>query len=505
MVIYNEQLIITNMKKTFYFLVAIALITTSYLLMLGYFNRFVADDYIFISKVEDCGIWDFMVRNYNSWQCRFTYYLLIGFFYEIFGRCSNLILYTIIMLIIGWMSLYRVIRDFIPNMNKKMAGTLAVVVNNVAIMSFFEISTFFWVCTPDYFLLMYASLIIADVIFVNRLSLLSRWVLLLICSLYICGNLELYLAVLIFFVGIFTCYAFIRKPFSVLKKDSRFVMSLVMLFIFCVGFLIQYFGPGTQIRMQTWHSEEQGAADFLNDFSLLPYMIACVKAFCLLSLRFIFQLPYYVFIFVVFALIGYKFDSIFTKDTKSIRNRMLYAVLLFVIYYLCTIGISVLSLGSLAPIRSYTFLHYGFLVCIAYSALLLGSQKKNESIIYHSFVGVSSVLLFLTLCFMATEYPIARNFKDRIDSTLTYISNFQSDDPNDVIFVEPIKLDYIQTPYWYMRNTVKSKLSKADEEFDDIVGYFPYFPFTLSKNPQDFRNMGVKLYLGVQYDIVSKE
>ena len=56
-----------------------------------------------------------------------------------------------------------------------------------------------------------------------------------------------------------------------------------------------------------------------------------------------------------------------------------------------------------------------------------------------------------------------------------------------------------------MRNTVKSKLSKADEEFDDIVGYFPYFPFTLSKNPQDFRNMGVKLYLGVQYDIVSKE
>ena len=106
---------------------------------------------------------------------------------------------------------------------------------------------------------------------------------------------------------------------------------------------------------------------------------------------------------------------------------------------------------------------------------------------------------------MATEYPIARNFKDRIDSTLTYISNFQSDDPNDVIFVEPIKLDYIQTQYWYMRNTVKSKLSKSDEEFDDIVGYFPYFPFTLSKNPQDFRNMGVKLYLGVQYDIVSKE
>ena len=490
-----------DMKITKYALLIVAVITTFYLLLLGWFNTLTADDFGFVYRVESLGLWGFIKHAYMTWQCRFSSYFLVGILYEIFGRCSNLVGYTAVLLLMGYATFFWLLKDIIPQLSNKKAILFAVVINNLSIMSFFDMGTFYWLCTPDYFVIIYATIILFDMVFISKMKILYRWIVVLLCAIYLCGNFELYLAILIFFFGIGLFIWFVKNPKNQLLKDYRFQMLLTTLIIMGVGFIIQYIGPGTQIRMSSWQSEPD-KIDFMHNFAFVPFIKASLKALIMLALRVLFQLHFYILFFGIMVFVGYAYKEKFLCDKALLKKRISYILACFLIIYVVSVEISVFSLSCLAPIRSYTFIHYALLICLGYIGLLVGANYLSSSIVRKSLSVCSVVIVCITAAFIIVEYPKVKQYKSDVTQTLAFIQNTAKEKPDEDIIVQPVRVQYVPSAYWYCRNLAKKKLSDNGAIDDELPGSFPYLPFELSTIPTDFKNNGLRQYLGIENDII---
>ena len=131
-----------------------AIVSTSYLLMLGWNNALALDDYGYVYLVENNGVWGMMRMAYQGWQCRFSTFLVNGLFFLLFGRAKNLIGVTLLMLLGGWavscLLLSGINRKYGLGIPKQVLALVSVITVNVGVVSFLEPATFFWLCALNY-------------------------------------------------------------------------------------------------------------------------------------------------------------------------------------------------------------------------------------------------------------------------------------------------------------------------------------------------------------------
>ena len=72
-----------------------ALVSSFYLLMLGWYNTLSLDDYGFVADIEQQGHWDYMKDMYLHWQGRFSAFFVSSYLIPIFGRMPNMLPYTV--------------------------------------------------------------------------------------------------------------------------------------------------------------------------------------------------------------------------------------------------------------------------------------------------------------------------------------------------------------------------------------------------------------------------
>lgn len=475
------------------FLCAI-LSSTFYLLMLGWYNNLLLDDYGFVSDIDTYGVLGYLPK-LNMWgQCRYSAFYVLGWILQIWGHASNLIGYTILMLICGYASLYYTLQNITRVSDKWILCAVSILVTNISIMAYLEISTFYWVCCAIYTLSTYAAIVLFTAIFFSKGALWARWLTAIICSLYLCGGAENFTPILIAAFGIIILYQMAYHRDWHLWRDEQMRMVLICLLILCIGFVIGVTASGTQLR--SGHMK-----GFMSHFALLPYCFQLLKASIVFFTRLLSRSLYYILLLPIGGIIGFYMRKTDSVCRFSIWSAVVLPLLLVVGAILLSIAASVYGMGWYSPLRSYSFVSFLMAGLFLYWGMILGRRSNIHKM---SMMAIISALIIaaISITFARKEQPLVADIHAQIESRHAQIIAHKNSDNVKPIIIEAVKYPYIPNTYAVLRKSLNTIAGVPNKEIAEPVSYFPYERYCLNKNPNDWRNEGLKNWLNVEFDII---
>lgn len=468
--------------------------STFYLLMLGWYNNLLLDDYGFVAYADNGGAFELMKNAYLGWQGRFSAFYTLGWILKVWGHASNLIGYTILMLLLGYTSLYYALSNIIRLSDKWLLCIVSILVTNISIMAYLELSTFYWVCCAICTLSTYAAIVLFTAIFFSKGALWARWLTAIICSLYLCGGAENFTPILIAAFGIIILYQMVYHRDWHLWRDEQMRMVLICLLILCIGFVIGVTASGTQSRA----GHLQG---FMSHFALIPYCSQLGKASVVFFMRLLSRSLYYMLLLPIGGLVGIYMRKMDSVCRFSIWSAVVLPLLLVVGAILLSIAASVYGMGWYSPLRSYSFVSFLMAGLFLYWGIILGRRSNIHKM---SMMAIISALIIaaISISFTKKEQPLVADIHAQIESRHAQIIAHKNSDGVKPIIIEAVKYPYIPNTYAFLRKSLNTIAGVPNKEIAEPVSYFPYERYCLTKDPNDWRNEGLKNWLNVEFDII---
>lgn len=471
--------------------VAAVISSTAYLLMLGWYNNLLLDDYGMVADVDVGGAYGLMKGAYFGWQSRFSAFYVLGCIFKIFGHASNLIGYTILLLVLGYGTLYYALRNITQLTNKWLLFGSAILITNVSIMAYFEMSTFYWVCCAVYTLSTYAAIALFTAIFFTNGKLWARWLIVVFCSLYISGGAENFTPIVIATLGLVLLYQMIANLTWRFWTTPQQQMILVSLVILCVGFLAVLLGPGT-------HSRETGMNGFAGNFAIIPYFVKLASALAVFTMRLLSRSLYYILLLPIGFVIGQRIE--FSTQCSTWKLVFISLGVVFCIIFL-SVAASVYGMGWYSPLRSYSFVSFVLAAWFIYVGTIFGARFTPltvEIIIILS----SCVIIIYSLYYYRTELPLVSEIHNQIEMRHTQIIACEQGKRVEPLKIEEIIYPHIPNTYAVLRKMIANLAGKTEVHVAAPNEYFPYERYALSWDPDDFRSNGVQRYFNVHFDII---
>lgn len=467
--------------------------STAYLLMLGYNNNLLLDDYGFVAEVDRGGAYGLMKSAYFGLQSRFSAFYILGWILKIWGHASNLIGYTILLLVLGYGTLYYALRNITQLTNKWLLFGSAILITNVSIMAYFEMSTFYWVCCAVYTLSTYAAIALFTAIFFSNGKLWARWLIVVFCSLYISGGAENFTPIVIATLGLVLLYKMISNR-TWLWTTPQLQMIVVGLLILCVGFLAVLLAPGT-------HNREASMSGFAGQFSFLPYFAKLASALAVFTMRLVSRSLYYFLLLPIGFVIGQRIE--FSTQCSTWKLVFISLGVVFCIIFL-SVAASVYGMGWYSPLRSYSFVSFLISAFVIYWGTLAGVRTKP--IVADSMAVISlSIISAISIYFYQWEHPMVADYHAQIVARNSYIEEQVNAGRTEVLVIEPVTHSQILNTYALMRTAINKCLGKQSPKISEPATYFPYEQYELSIDPADWKNVDMQRYFNVHFDIISKE
>lgn len=485
-------------------LVVAAVCTTAYLLMLGWFNTLSLDDYGFAVDISHLSPWEWMVRQYMTWQGRFSAFLVSGYIFEIWGRSSSLFSWTVIHLLLGFAVVYLYVRDVLKVKDVVNRCAIAVLVSNITIMSVFEISTFYWLCCAGYFLVIYATLLLFYVLFVSKWKGWVNIVIALTCALYICGSKENYTPLVLMILGIIWLVLLIRetKQSSFKEAFSKQWLLFSVCAILGIGFIAMVVAPGNKVRL----AQGEGAmAGFMYQFNLVMFIKKTIIANVIFMLRVISRSFYWIGVLPIFMYVGKsqqdnQAEILQVKLWKGIG----FATLVLLGFIFIAITACVYGLGYYPPLRSMSFVSYAIMIYLAYVGCLIGYKMADKK-----GAIVDRLVAACAVCWIAfagyetcREYPEAKRYHDYVIQRNEMIQQLVESGNTETLYVDGFKCPEWRNTYSYLRTTINKCVGSKKVVNEP---YFPYMVSEFDKNdPENFRSRDIREYFQAQFDILEK-
>lgn len=492
----------SNISKIF--LLLAALCTTLYLLMLGWFNSLSLDDYGFAVDIRQFTPWEWTKHMYMTWQGRFSDFFISGFVFKCFSGISTFLFpWTVIQLLIGYVVVYLCVRDVLYVRNMGLAITLSVLINNICILSVFELSTFYWLCCAAYFLEAYATILLCYVLFIPKWNMYVRLVAGMLSALFVSGCAENYTPLVLMVLGIIWLIRIVDGT-----KVSSFVTAFranSMLFVVCailaIGFLAMVLAPGNKVRMQNGNQ----IVGFMHDFSLMPFVKKTIIANSIFFLRLLSRSLYFLAALPLFFYLGMRLKS--DGEEMNVESfwkhvgiaSILLLGLLFVAVTACVYGI-----GYYPPLRAMSFVSYIVMIYIGYVGIGMGYKYGDKM------MKATNILLVLTcigwICFAVyecqKEYPVVKEYHSYIQQRDSEIRDLAEQGSTLPYYAK----EYMQ-PQWYNTYSYLRTFMNKCHGSKKVVNE-PYFPYMISAldqtNPNDFKNKGLGDYYNAKFDILTR-
>lgn len=466
----------------------------AYLLMLGWNNVLLLDDYCWVTNVNQAGPLGF-VRDMAAWQNRFSSLFVSGCIIAIWGHASNLIGYTILLLILGYASIYYALRYIIKDANKWLLVGITILITNVSIMAYFELSTFYWVCCSGYTLSTYATIALFTAILLSDGKRWARWIVVILSSLYLCGGAENFTPALIAIMGLWILYTMIHSrswKFWISDKQQMMVVSLLML---CVGFVIVVFGEGTKTRALT-----EASNGFMGNFDLIPYTKCLIKSSVIFMMRLGSRGLYYLLLFPFGLWIGSKLKD---QELHSIWKHIVLSTGIAFLAILISIASAVYGMGWYASLRAYSFVSFGMAALIIYWGIAIGRKYKR---CYNSYVLVATLAVSaISISFYRTDQPLAKAYHDQIMDCHKNIEEQVRLGRTEPLIIDAIPYPTRPNTYAILRRTINKCMGKKSAKVSEPSHYFPYERYALSIDPNDWKNVAIQRYFNTPFIIIGWE
>lgn len=491
-----------NRKLIYLAILCASIASTAYLLMLGWFNHLQLDDYGFVVDAENMGIFGMAKHMYMTWECRFSAMVVQNILNVTIGRMSNIILLTILQLLFAYVSIQWLYKYIFNLKDKFITWNLAIITANVAIMSYFELSTFYWLSAAWYNLPIFTTICLVVLLFYSTAPLFWRWCGVLLCSLYLTGCPENYVPIVIFCLACCFVYMVCCKKQYAFWKDTRTLMLFVTLVLLIAGMLSMILGPGNKVRMATMGETDTNLLQHL----LMPsYFVKSVKAMAIFSVRLFSRCLYYILLVPIFMYVGYWIKQNNTKLEWFTWKSIGWLTLIIFVLLLLTIVISVYGLGWYAPLRSYCFVSFLMAFYSVAIGICLGGIIQRRTINVCGIVLSSIITIIMSCYFIFTEYPLVKNYSNQIFSLQKEIKIGAETERSTPLYVS--KITYPATPNTYaiLRREINKMRKRGMTSIPEPNTYAPYMIITLSQDPNNFVNKGMQMYFGADFEIIGWE
>lgn len=479
---YNRLLIIV--------LIVPAIISSLYLLVLGYYALPVADDLGWARQVTEMGPFRFVKMMFLEWQGRYSALFVDGVLCKYLGWNEHLLSFTIVELLLGYGAIYLLMRDLLKIQDDFLLLILSITVTNLGVMSFPDLGTFFWLCTTNYVHEIWFSLYLIWFIFCCQRNWL-RWAGVLLCSIYLGGCSENYAPVVIFVIGSYFLYTIISdKDWRIWKSQKQLLLFVSAIVISC-GFLVMYFAPGNAVRL----SVAQPADALMNRFSLPLFTKKLIKATIVILLRLLSKSWYFFCAFPLFVFAGTRISA---QMPLLSSKRVLLSLGIMLTVIIVSVAIMVYGLGWYATMRANCFMVFIVFAWIAYIGILTGRTLMNKN--WTPLIGLTSLAISITsLAYTVIEYPIVRKYNHEVVAIHHEMQQYVEEGREELVCLYPVKIPYRQSSYGYLRNTLQVLFHK-EKRYNEK--YFPLEPFVLVDDPTDWRNLVYKSWLNARFDII---
>lgn len=480
----NRLKLTTNM-----WLVIAAVVTTFYLLMLGWYNTLTLDDYAW-SGIETQGIFNWVSYTYMTWEGRWSAFIVDAFLWKIWAHASSLILFTVLHLVLGYGTTYYLLKKILakPSFDGVLL-TFSILAVNLSILALQEISTFYWLCCPHYVMCVWAVMWLCNMLFLTDQYEWWHVLVIVVSSLYLSGLAETFTPLVIMVLGIIWLYnIFKEKRYNFVKepKDLYLTISLVILVI---GFLVMLLAPGNSKRVETMSSRS-----FVGNFELGAFCILWCKATIILGLRFISKSLFYIAIAIVAAWVGYVNNDNLRIKALALNSKQVGLLTLgLAVCFAISVAPCVYAMGWYAPPRSFSYMSFVFAFYAIWVGLSIGSQIRRPTIFAVSTVMVSICISAMTIMWIVREQPALSSYNVWVKECRSDIQ--QKIDNND------------NTPYVAKSFEFPAELNTYSR-MCKIIGknrveyQYPYMIFNLAKDPKDWKNIGLKHFMRADFDII---
>lgn len=469
-------------------LIIAAIATFLYLFLLGIYATPSADDYGFIAMVNENGILNLVKTMYLTWQPRFSSFFINGIIYKIYGYADSLWLYILSLLTIGYISVFLIIKYLIKIDNIFITIVISILITNIGLMSLFELSTLYWLCTSGYVLRIWITLLLFYIIVnSNSTNIYSSLIIITLFSIYLGGGPENYTPLLI--ISLFIILA-IRLFYNKVQGDTVIdntniciILSIVTMFM-C--FIIVFIGPGNDVRMAAG-----GNRGYIHDFNMVKFIKDSIIASIVFCIRISSKFWYYICAMCIFMIIGKMYI------TKTITWRYLcYATCIVCIIIYLSVAISVFGTGWYAPPRAYSYLSFVMLIYSCYIGAALGQRLKNANL---PSVLMSFAITITSIIYIFIEVPIVKDYHADVVEIRNNLISLSQTDYVDEYVVEEIKIPIWKNSYSLFRNAFECLLGNSKRYNES---YFPYEPLVITKDSNHWRNQGLLKWADGSYKLV---
>lgn len=480
-----------------------ALISTGYLLMLGWYNALSLDDYGFVVDTSNVSPWQWAYHMYMTWQGRFSTFLVNGYLFILFGHSSTLFPLTVLHLLLGYGVLYLYARDVLHIKDVTNRIAITVLITNIAIMSVFEISTFYWLCCAGYFLEIYATLLLFYVIYIAKWKEWINAIAAILCALYISGSAENYTPLVLMVLGLLWLRDVVRDSRLLSFKEAfcKHWLAFTVCAILGIGFIAMIVAPGNKVRMQNG----EDMVGFMHDFNFVLFVKKTIIANVIFDIRLISRGIYWLGLLPIFMYVGKMLrDNEVVIVLDKVGKRILIATILLAVFIFIAVTACVYGTGYYPPLRSMSFVSFVMGTYLCYVGCLLGYQKAEKKSNWVSMLMICCVVGWsvFTVYEFAREYPEVRRYHDFICQRNELVQRETVNGRTEVLYIEAYESPQWKNTYSYLRPAINRCVGskKSVEEL-----YFPYMISNLDKdNPDDFKNKGLQDYYNADFKILEK-
>jgi hypothetical protein len=439
-----------------------ALATTSILglvkiLSIVPFNRLAADDFSFTVSLLGHNVFSFVYGWYMTLTARYTSNILIGSFGILSGPGANPYIFTLLTVILGFLSL----AYFISSLTKsKFLGWKNVLVAAVLLVSYFVLTpsvreSWYWLNSaatylwPTFFDLIIIALLIR--------SYKSWWVYLpLFILTFLAGGGNECILVINFLVAgialacivlkelkIFSFKNILGKIIKCIKFPNRALKQMLMVFLgAAISLVIIYLAPGNNARLDSPTSNPMSIFGSLfysfRDGPLLVWNI--------FKNNVLFIIPLFVSLTYFFTKLIPKANKKDKVDGKNIPSLILFTLSALIFLSVIFTMIGYMSLGRVLEPRAFVtvtfFVLVAFILAAYFTSLLIPSFGKNAQKWIMGLILASSFLVFVSglriVSTLAEDIYTARNYAQAYDATFKMLRETPPLKEHKIIYIKQL-------------------------------------------------------------------
>lgn len=349
----------------------VSVLVLSFIVMVECYNDLSLDDIGFALQLKEKSVFGFIGDMYMTWQGRYTSFFLTGCAIKSYFVFDTTLVYALVMLLIN-IALLTSAMKMLFGLFLKDALPYAIIIHGLYILSMFDISSYFWICTKSYTLFISITIYVIAKLYRQKNGNFFDYCLIVVMSVFIGASWETYAPIILLFVGCLLLYYWKQCHFSILSLVKTYPLLFMVFIVATIAFMIMVAAPGNWVRMSVHESDAIAAKS--------NYVGVLVANLIQLTKLLFFRLPYIVLYIFLIGVLEYKYLS--TKE-KTVKTKQLLK------RWCCYIGITLFFL----------------VVSLALNAYAVGARMEMRSF--------NHVLLLLALCLglMTRDFVLWEKFQ----------------------------------------------------------------------------------------------